>query len=141
MKRVFSVNDDSKFTDIGLLIARVGISALMLTHGIPKLMMLFSGAGDKFPGVFGMSPEFSLFMAILAEVLCSLFILAGFATRLSTIPLIITMLVAAFIMHASDPFSVKESSLHYLLVYVVLLFSGAGRYSVDNMLNPGHKSR
>lgn len=30
--------------DIALLIARVGIAALMLTHGIPKLLMLFSGS-------------------------------------------------------------------------------------------------
>jgi putative oxidoreductase len=67
-------------------------------------------------------------------VFCSLFILFGFATRLAVVPLAITMLVAVFMVHAADPFSVKEAALHFLLVYVVLLLSGSGRYSVDYLL-------
>ena len=135
MKKLLSVNNTPSTTDLMLLIARAGIAALMLTHGIPKLMMLVSGAPVKFPPVMGMSAELSLGLTVFAEVFCSVLILAGFATRLATIPLIITMLVAVFYIHGSDPFAIKEAGLQYLLVYIVLLFAGSGKYSVDYFLN------
>ena|SRR5688500_15673666 len=134
MKKILSVNNTANATNIGLLIARTGIAALMLTHGIPKLGMLLSGDFAKFPSVMGMSAELSLTLTVLAEVFCSIFILAGFATRLAVIPLIITMLIAVLVIHAADPITVKEPALHYLLVYVVLLFTGSGKYSMDNLL-------
>lgn len=134
MKRIINVGEASNLTGIALLIARIGIAGLMLTHGIPKLLMLFSGGTIKFPPVFGMSPELSLALTVFAEVFCSLFILFGFATRAAAAPLAITMVVAAFMIHAADPLTVKESALHYLLVYIVLLFAGSGRYSIDYLL-------
>ena len=134
MKKILSVNNTSNATDLALLVARVGIAALMLTHGIPKMMMLFSGAPVQFPPVMGLSAELSLGLTVFAEVLCSVLLLAGFATRLATIPLIITMLVAAFIIHAADPFGKQEPGLQYLLVYIVLLFAGSGKYSFDYLL-------
>jgi len=134
MKKILSVNKATTATDIALVIARIGIAALMLTHGIPKLAMLFSGAPVQFPQVLGMSVEFSLALTIFAEVFCSISLLAGFATRLAVIPLAITMLVAVFLIHAADPLSVKEPALHYLLVYIVLLLAGSGKYSIDYVL-------
>lgn len=131
MKKILNVNKAAITTDIALLIIRVGIAALMLTHGIPKLIMLFSDAPVQFPGVMGLSPEFSLALTVFAEVICSLLILTGFATRLASIPLLITMLVAVSLIHAADPISVKEPALQYLMVYTFLLFAGSGRYSLD----------
>lgn len=134
MKRIINVNKTSGSTDIALLIARAGIAILMLTHGIPKMMMLFSGAPVMFPPVMGMSAELSLSLAVFAEVACSLLLLAGFATRLAVVPLIITMMLAALFIHAADPFVKQEPAFQYLLVYVVLLFTGSGRYSIDYLL-------
>lgn len=131
MKNIFKVGQASEATDIALLIARIGIAALMLTHGIPKLMMLFSGESVQFPPVLGLSPEFSLALAVSAEVLCSIFVLIGFGTRLAVIPLAITMLVAVFLIHWNDPLSAKEPALQYLLVYLMLFLTGSGKYSFD----------
>lgn len=134
MKKILSVNNTSNATDIALLVARIGIAALMLTHGIPKMMMLFSGAPVQFPPVMGLSAELSLGLVVFAEVLCSVLLLVGFATRLATIPLIITMLVAVFLIHVADPLAKQEPALQYLLVYVVLFFAGSGKYSIDYLL-------
>lgn len=134
MKKILSVNQTTSTTGIALLILRIGIGALMLTHGIPKLGMLFSGAPVQFPSVMGISAELSLGFAVFAEVFCSILILAGFGTRLAALPLIATMLVAVFFIHAADPIAIKEPALHYLLVYVVLLIAGSGKYSVDYLL-------
>jgi putative oxidoreductase len=134
MKKIIHVHKAATITDIALFVARLGIGALMLTHGIPKIVMLFSGAAVQFPPVLGMSPELSLGLAVFAEVFCSVLLIAGFATRLTVVPLIITMLVAALIIHSADPFVKQESSLQYLLVYVVLFFAGSGKYSIDYLL-------
>ena len=140
MKKILSVNNTSNATNVGILIARIGIAVLMLTHGLPKLAMLFSGDAVKFPSVLGISPEFSLGLTVFAEVVCSVFLLAGFATRLATIPLIITMLVAVLIIHAADPFAVKEPALYYLLIYAMLFFAGSGKYSLDYLYLNRHQN-
>ena len=134
MKKLLSTNQNSDSTHVALLIARVGIAALMLTHGLPKMAMLFSGEPVKFLPFMGMSPEISLGLAVFAEVFCSLFLLLGFATRIAVIPLVITMLVALANVHAADPISKQEPALHYLLVYIVLLLTGSGKYSIDALL-------
>jgi putative oxidoreductase len=134
MNKILNVNKAGNITDIALLVARTGIAALMLTHGIPKLLMLLSGAPVQFPPVMGMSAELSLGLAVFAEVFCSLLLLAGFATRLAVIPLIITMITALVFIHAADPFAKQELAFQYLLVYLVLLFAGSGRFSIDYLL-------
>ena len=132
MKKILNIQP--LYVDSVLLIARVVIAALMLVHGLPKLVMLFSGEAIAFPGVLGMSPEISLLLAVFSEVLCSILILFGLGTRLAVLPLTMTMLVAVFYFHLGDPFSSKELGLHYLLVYVLLFVTGSGKYSVDRLL-------
>lgn len=134
MKKLFSVGQTSSTTDAALLIARIGIAGLMLTHGFPKLVMLLSGAPVQFPAVFGLSAELSLTISVFAEVFCSFFLLIGLATRLAVIPLATTMLVAVFVIHAADPLAVKEPAMLYALAYIVLLVAGSGKYSFDYML-------
>jgi putative oxidoreductase len=82
-----------------------------------------------------MGVTLSLVLAVFAEFFCSLFLIAGLATRLAAIPLIVTMSVAAFIVHAEDAFGVKEMALLYLVIYVVLLIAGAGKYSIDRWID------
>ncbi|HET8754279.1 MAG TPA: DoxX family protein [Salinimicrobium sp.] len=133
MKKIFKIYPASGKIDMALLIGRIGIAALMLVHGIPKLQMLLAGE-IQFVGVLGMTPEISLVLAVLAEVICSIFILFGLGTRLAAIPLIITMLIAIFNIHSADPFAVKELAVHYLLLYSMLLLMGSGKYSLDAVL-------
>jgi putative oxidoreductase len=89
----------------------------------------------------GLGEKLSFFLTVFAEVGCSVLLLFGLATRLAVIPLIVTMVVAIFIIHAPDAFEKKELAWHYLIVYIFLLFSGAGRYSVDALIGkkPGRR--
>lgn len=134
MKKILSVTNSPKSVDVAILITRVAVAALMLYHGLPKLATLFSGDPIQFPGLFGMSPAFALGLTVFAEVICSIFILVGFGTRLAVIPLAITMLVAVLMIHAADPFTNKEPGIHFLLLYVVLFITGSGRYSIDGLI-------
>ena len=133
-KHIFHVAPATPAADFALLLLRIGIAGMMLTHGLPKLEKLLAGS-TEFASVFGLPPAASLGLAVFAEVGCSFLLLFGLLTRIATIPLIITMVVAIFVAHGNDLFAKKEPALHYLLVYVALLFSGPGRYSVDALLH------
>ena len=134
MKKILSVTPGEKLSGAALLLLRIGLGLMMLAHGLPKMEQLFSGQPVQFASVWGMSAELSLGMAVFAEVACSILILIGLGTRLAAIPLIITMIVAVFVIHGDDPFAKYEMGLHYLLGYMVILFAGAGRYSIDALL-------
>jgi len=121
--------------DFVLLIVRIAVAAFMLTHGYPKLMKLLAGGEIQFADPFGLGMYFSLVLAVFAEFFCSILVGLGIGTRLAAIPLIITMSVAAFIAHGSDPFGRKELALLYLVVYVFLLFTGSGKFSVDYFIS------
>lgn len=133
MKAFFSVQHQHGAIDFALLLARVSIGILMLTHGLPKIALLQSEP-VMFMDFMGLGTTLSLLLAIFAEVICSLFIIFGLGTRFATIPLMITMLVAVLIVHSADPFSSKEMGLHYLLSYAMLLIMGSGKYSLDAVI-------
>lgn len=134
MNNIFSVSRSAASVDLALLIARVGIGVLMLVHGISKIPML-SQSPIQFYDFMGLGDQVSLWLALFAEIGCSILIIFGFATRLAVIPLIITMFVAVFIIHAEDPFVKQEMGLHYILIYVMLLLTGAGKYSIDYLIS------
>lgn len=121
-----------KRQDLGLLLVRLLAGGMMLTHGIPKIGRFFGEGPVQFADPFGLGPEISLGLAIFAEVACAILVMIGFKTRWATIPLMITMLVAAFYAHAADPFSKKELPLLFFTLFLSLLVSGPGRYSIDN---------
>lgn len=132
LKRLLST-DPSQFVsvDLAILILRIGASILLLTHGFPKLMMILDG-NMAFADPLGLGPATSLVLVTFAEFLCSVFVLIGFGTRLATIPIIINTIVIVLVAHADDPFSAKEKGLLFMVMFVVLFFTGAGRFSVDH---------
>lgn len=121
---------NKSFTDLGLLILRISFAGTMLTHGIPKINLLFESP-IKFADPIGVGELTTLVLALIGEVIAPILILIGFKTKLATIPSIITMFVAAFVIHAADPIGVKEKALLYLAGFIAIFLMGAGKYSVD----------
>ena len=131
MNRIYSTSLDLKQVDIALLVLRIGVAALMLTHGTPKLIQLFSGEEIIFRDPLGLGMATSLALVVFAEFICSILIAIGLGTRLAVIPLIIAMLTALLIVYIDAPFGKKEVPLLYCLIYVVLLITGAGKFALD----------
>ncbi|MCA1752086.1 MAG: DoxX family protein [Flavobacteriales bacterium] len=119
------------------VLLRIGLGLGMLTHGYPKLMKLLEGGEIKFADPIGIGATASLALAVFAEALCSALIALGLLTRAATVPLIITMAVAAFVVHGSDPFGKKEMALLYLLGYLVIFAKGSGKLSLDRLIGRG----
>ncbi len=124
-----------KGLDIGLLLLRLVFGgSMLLGHGWGKFMRFFEEGPIEFGDPIGLGPTFSLVLAVFAEVLCSILVMLGLLTRWAVIPLIITMIVAAFVVHINDPFSKMEKAILFLAAYLCLLLSGPGKYSIDNIL-------
>lgn len=120
----------------GLLIFRVLISAFMMFgHGLGKFQKLVSGNEIKFLDPFGLGATFSLTLAAFAEFFAAGLVIIGLFTRFSSLSLIITMGVAAFIAHADDPFSRQEKSLMYLTSFILLFLVGPGKFSLQTWMN------
>ncbi|NBL65866.1 DoxX family membrane protein [Flavobacterium sp. NST-5] len=121
-------------TNLGLFILRVSTASCMMVHGWQKLQMLESGGAAEFPDVIGIGGATTLYLAIFSEFICAALILIGFVTRLATIPLIITMFIAVFIVHANDGFQMQEIGALYLTIFVFILIAGPGKYSIDHLI-------
>ena len=127
------------FLSFGLLLLRVSFGIMMLVgHGWDKLIF-FSEKASSFPSPVGLGGPVSLFLVVFAEVFCSLAIVIGLATRLAAVPLVITLVVAAFVMHGDDPWQRKEAAVLYLVPFLTLVFSGAGSFSLDAVIRKRRK--
>ena len=115
---------------LGLLLMRLGFSGLMLTHGIPKFIQLINGNFD-FGDPIGIGPTASLILAVVGEFVCPILVILGIKTRISAIPVVITMIIAAFVVHAADPLGRKELALLYLIGFLVIALMGGGRFALS----------
>lgn len=134
LKNFFNPGMYTQKVNIALLFLRVSIGILMLTHGTGKFMTLLEGGPIEFADPIGIGPAASLALAVFAEFICSLLLIFGVATRFTILPLIVTMLVAGFIVHADDVFHVKEKAFLFLTVFITIAIAGAGKISADNLI-------
>ena len=134
IKRLLSTRiDEFVKPDVAILLLRIGAAALIMTHGIPKLMRILDG-DFGFGDPLGIGSTASLFLVTFAEAICAALVLLGMFTRVALIPLIINMTVVVFVAHADDPFGRKELGLFFLINFIVLFLTGPGKYSVDKKL-------
>ena len=116
-----------------LLAARVVFGLLLMSHGIAKWQN-FDALSASFPDPLGVGGGVSLALAIFGEVICSAGFIAGLFYRLALIPMIFTMIVAFFVVHANDVFAVKELAFIYLVVFILMYIAGPGKFSIDHII-------
>lgn len=135
IKKLFStVNSNDSINDFALLFLRLCAGLTMaFAHGLGKVPppdMFIQGVG-----AMGLPmPELFAWLAGLAEFLGGLFLAIGFLTRPAALFMAITMAVAAFVVHAADPFIKQEMSLLYLFMSVFFVIRGAGKFSLDRFI-------
>lgn len=105
----------------------------MIPHGYKKLMS-FAAKSPGFTDPFGIGSPASMSLTIFAEFFCAIFIVIGLMTRLATIPLIIAMSVALFYAHKGQLFGDGEHAALYLFGFIILLFTGPGKISMDKLI-------
>jgi putative oxidoreductase len=126
---------NNRSTDFGLLLLRVAAGlAMALAHGRGK----FPPGAQMVEGVAGLGfpmPEVFAWAAASAEFIGGFLLAIGLLTRPAALTMLATMATAFFLAHAKDPFGVKELAFLFGAIALLYVFSGAGRYSVDSLLN------
>ena len=131
---LFPVKPDGTFISVILLIVRVVFGVMLMNHGIDKWAN-YQELSAVFPDPLGIGSPLSLGLAIFGELACSMAFIIGFLYRLAMIPMIFTMCVAFFIVHADDPFAVKELAFVYLVVFVLMYIVGPCKFAVDRWIS------
>ncbi len=136
---LFPTHTETMPMSVLLLVLRVLFGSLLFVHGVQKLLS-FGALSGVFPDPFGLSNPVSLSLVIFAELFCSVAFVSGFMFRLTPLPMIFSMGVALFGIHAADPFAMKELAFVYFAMFVLLYITGPGRYSLDHFIGFGLRS-
>ena len=140
MNKFFTLSFLPKSHDITMLLLRVGFGGYMLIfHGWGKLIG-WSKMNGGFPDPLGIGSPLSLAGTIGAEVFGSIFLILGLYTRLSAVVLTFSMGVGFFLVHGAKLSGDGNGELAavYGMVFIAVILSGAGKYSLDAKLNHQH---
>ena len=131
-----AIQNDERARDVGLLFLRVsGGLFLLWVHGLPKLLD-FTAQLALIEDPFHLGAHLTLCLAIFAEVLCPLLIVAGLLVRLACLPILFVLLVALLVVHPQ--WSVAEGQFGWLLLilFATVFIAGPGRLALNVRL-PG----
>lgn len=136
--RVLATNNGA-----GALALRIPVGIIFAAHGAQKLFGLFGGYGLEGTGQFfaslGLNPGYLMaLLAGAAEFFGGLALILGIFVRPAAAALAFAMLIAIFAVHIGNGFFMDKGGYEYALALLAaslsLLFSGAGRFSVDHAL-------
>lgn len=143
LKRLYIRITGYSYTNLGRLFLRLFTGLMLLQFGVRQLAH-FESMGPSFPAVLGMTPEVSLSVMIFIEVVCSLFIMVGFLTRMMILPPLAAMIIAEYyLLHdvaSTAPYLLSWQQEGYLPImfigiYFFQLLTGPGKISVDYFLS------
>ena len=120
--------------DTGRLILRFCVGGLMLFHGLAKIM--HPGSLDFIGGMLGANglPAMLAYGVYIGEVLAPLMVIVGYQARIGGLLIVINMVLAIFLAHSGDFFSLTEHGgwavelqMFYLLSALAVVFLGSGK--------------
>ncbi|QCW99479.1 DoxX family protein [Aggregatimonas sangjinii] len=121
--------------DVVLLVYRIAISmAFLFIHGLKKILN-FQEEVQHIPDPFNMGGYTATIIAIFSNVICSIFIAMGLFTRVFALGAFMIPFIGLTIVHANDPWVVKDVPLMYSLAFLVIIVLGPGKYSADRIIS------
>lgn len=128
----------SQARDLPLLFLR-----LVLAYGfyMPAMMKLkdVNAIAGWFESMNYPFPVLNAYLATITEGMGVILLILGLGTRIISVPLMITMLVAIFTVHYANGFAAGDNGyeipFYYLLMLFTLFILGPGRISVDHLIS------
>lgn len=122
---------------------------LVLAYGFynPAKMKLqdVSAIAGWFESMGYPAPLLNAYLATITEISGVVLLLLGLGVRLISIPLTIVMLVAIFTVHNVNGFEAGnngfEIPLYYILLLLVLIVNGAGKFSIDYLIGKSNHKK
>ncbi|MEW9583381.1 DoxX family protein [Paraburkholderia sp. DGU8] len=116
--------------DVALLFLRVTASVLvLLVHGLPKTIH-YTSQLEAIEDPFRLGKTLTLGCAIFAEVVCPLLMIAGVATRLAALPIMVVCVVALGVVHREWTLDQAQFAWMLLIMFGTIAIGGAGRYRI-----------
>jgi putative oxidoreductase len=116
--------------DAALLFLRVTASVLvLLVHGLPKALHFTSQLG-AIEDPLHLGKTLTLAFAIFAEVVCPLLMIAGIATRLAALPIMLVSVIALGLVHREWTLEQGQFAWMLLIMFGTIALGGAGRYRI-----------
>lgn len=142
-KKIYVTTTGYSYTHLGRLFLRLFVGIMLLQFGIRQIEHA-AMIENSFPAVLGLGPEVSLWTMICIEIGCSVFIMAGFLTRIMLLPPFIAMILAEY--HLLHDVATKASyqlswehpaylPIMFLGIFFFLMLVGPGKISVDYFLS------
>ena len=129
--KLFNTEINSKIQNLTLLAFRVLLSGeLIYAHGLKKLGVGVSEA-EVVPNPLNLPEAFNSLFADAANLFFPVFVILGLATRIAILPILAVTLTGYFVLHFHDAPLIKDTPFMYSLSFLVLLFLGPGKYSLD----------
>jgi len=134
------VSTDAGFSALAL---RLPIAIIFIAHGAQKLFGWFGGYGLEGTGQWmasiGLEPGYAMaLLAGSAEFFGGLALLVGLLVRPAALMLSLTMIVAIFSVHFANGLFMTDNGYEFGLALLAasasLMFSGAGKLSLDNLV-------
>lgn len=125
---------EASTTDLGLLFLRVGASlVVMIVHGFPKVRHYASEA-MAIEDPFHLGKKLTIGFAIFAELICPFFVIAGFATRLAALPVIVVTAIALVRVHPEWTAQQAQFAWMLIVLFGTIAIAGAGQYTLVALL-------
>lgn len=121
--------------DKATLFLRLFIGAILFTQAITKSQQ-YPFLEGEYPSIGGLSAAEVVSLVGVVEVVAGVMITVGFLTRLTAAVMAVVMLGAALLFFPHQSFDEGELKVVYAGIYITLLISGGGRYSLDATLLP-----
>lgn len=122
--------------DIAKLLLRVSVGALMLMHGIHKV--IHGIGGIKSMTTSAGLPEFMAYGVYVGELIMPIFIILGLYARVAAAILGFNMFVAIFLAYGFS-FSLSkhgglamETPLLFFIMAILIVLFGSGKYAVNS---------
>ncbi|MBL4711088.1 MAG: DoxX family protein [Gammaproteobacteria bacterium] len=120
----------------GRLILRIGLGALLLFHGIAKI--LHPASLDFIGGMLVANnlPSVLAYGVYVGEVIAPMMVIVGYYTRIGGLLIAVNMTFALFLVHSDEWLrltehggSAIELQLFYLISALAMVFLGSGKYA------------
>lgn len=127
---------------MGRLFLRLFVGVMLMQFGLRQLFN-FNTALLTFPPTLGMTAEASLIVMIIIEIVCSLFIMLGFCTRMMSLPPFLAMMFAEYhLLVTANQASYMITWVQpgylpvmFMGIYFFIMLVGPGKISIDYFLS------
>lgn len=130
VKQLLEILQRYRFMDRAILFLRLFVGVLISLHIIDKLQT-YNFVLTGYPALLFESSWATFVIFTFLEALFAVMIILGYGTRFAAFIMSLGMFVEIFIIYPSLGWLGVERQILYIGIYVTLVFSGSGRYALE----------